>query len=132
MEPDAFGLALGTGVLGGVLVLFGLAGSHLMTAAEDVGVRAASEAFADRNYMPDGTLVSRRRADAQITDTQEAVRRAVRLVLDGRVRCVDGTDIPIRAETICIHGDGPHAADFARALRSAFEAEGIAVRAPQG
>lgn len=113
------------------LVLFGLAGSHLVTAAEAVGLRAVSEAFADRNYMPDGTLVSRRRTDAQVTDAEDAVRRAVRMVLDGRVRSIDGTDITIRAETICIHGDGPHAADFARALRSAFEAEGIAVSAPR-
>lgn len=112
------------------LVLFGLAGSHLVTAAEAVGLRAVSEAFADRNYMPDGTLVSRRRADAQVTDAEDAVRRAVRMVLDGRVRSIDGTDITIRAETICIHGDGPHAADFARALRGAFEGEGIAVSAP--
>lgn len=113
------------------LVLFGLAGSQLLSAADAVGLRAASEAFADRNYMPDGTLVSRRRADAQIADTRDAVHRAVRLVLDGQVRSIDGTDIPVRAETICIHGDGPHAADFARALRSAFESEGIVVRAPQ-
>lgn len=112
------------------LVLFGLAGSHLVTAAEAVGLRVVSEAFADRNYMPDGTLVSRRRADAQVTDAEDAVRRAVRMVLDGRVRSIDGTDITIRAETICIHGDGPYATDFARALRGAFEGEGIAVSAP--
>lgn len=113
------------------LRLFGLPGSHLVTEAESAGLATASEAFADRNYMPDGSLVSRRRADAYVHDVHDAVDRAVRMVREGVVRAVDGNDIAITADTICIHGDGPHAAEFAKALRAGFEAAGIAVRAVQ-
>ena len=110
------------------LRFFGLPGSHLVTEGEAVGLTTASEAFADRNYMPDGSLVSRRRADAYVHDVRVAVDRAVRMVREGVVRAVDGNDIAIRADTICIHGDGPHAGEFAQALRAGFEAVGIAVR----
>ena len=112
------------------LLMFGLPGSPLITEAEALGLATASEAFADRNYMPDGSLVSRRRPDAQVHDADEAVRRAIRMVREGKVRAIDGNDIDIRANTICIHGDGPHAAEFARALHEAFEADGIEIRAP--
>jgi len=111
------------------LVLFGLPGSHLISEGESAGLRTASEAFADRNYMSDGTLVSRRRPDAHIHDAGEAVARAIRMVRDGIVTPVDGPDITIRVDTICIHGDGPYAAEFARQLRVGFEGAGITVRA---
>jgi len=111
------------------LVLFGLPGSHLISEGESAGLRTASEAFADRNYMSDGTLVSRRRPDAHIHDAGEAVARAIRMVRDGIVTPVDGPDITIRVDTICIHGDGPHAAEFARQLRAGFEGAGITVSA---
>ena len=78
--------------------------------------------------MNDGSLVSRKRPDAQVHDADEAVRRAIRMVREGTVRAIDGKDLSIRVDTICIHGDGPHAAEFAQCLRQAFEAEGIAVR----
>jgi UPF0271 protein len=110
------------------LILFGLPGSHLIGEGQAAGLRTASEAFADRNYLSDGSLVSRKRADAQVHDADEAVRRALRMVRDGRVTPVDGPDIPITVDTICIHGDGPHAAEFARRLRGALEADGVAVR----
>src|SRR5262245_35832496 len=110
------------------LVLFGLPGSHLISEGKSAGLRTAGEAFADRNYMSDGSLVSRKRADAQVHDADEAVRRAIRMIRDGVVTPVDGDDIRIDVETICIHGDGPHAAEFARRLRSEFEASGIAVK----
>jgi UPF0271 protein len=111
------------------LVLFGLPGSPMIGEAESVGLRTAAEAFADRNYMPDGSLVSRKRPDALVHDANEAVQRAIRMVREGKVRSVDGGDISIRVDTVCIHGDGAHAAEFARQLRAAFEAAGIAVRA---
>jgi UPF0271 protein len=110
------------------LVLFGLPGSHLVQAGEEAGLSTAGEAFADRNYLSDGTLVPRSRPDAQVTDATEAVERAIRMVREGRVRTVDGTDLEIRVDTICIHGDGPHAVQFARRLREGFKADGIAVR----
>lgn len=112
------------------LVLFGLPGSHLISEGTSLGLVTACEAFADRNYMPDGSLVSRKRADAQLHDADEAAARAIRMVREGKVRAVNGEDIDLRADTICIHGDGPHAADFARRLRAAFEAAGVTVRAP--
>jgi UPF0271 protein len=111
------------------LVLFGLAGSHLLKAAERAGITSASEAFADRNYLHDGALVPRSRPDAMVADVDEAVRRAVRMVKEGVVPDVEGEEIPIRADTICIHGDGPHAASLARQLRAGLEAAGIQVTA---
>jgi UPF0271 protein len=111
------------------LVLFGLPGSHLISEGESAGLRTASEAFADRNYMSDGTLVSRRRPDAHVHDAGEAVARAIRMVRDGTVTPVDGPAISIHVDTICIHGDGPHAAQFAQHLRTGFESAGIAVQA---
>jgi UPF0271 protein len=111
------------------LVLFGLPGSHLLSEAESAGLPTAAEVFADRNYMPDGSLVSRRRPDALVHDTTEAVQRTIRMVREGKVRSVDGNDVSIRADTVCIHGDGAHAAEFARALRDGFRAAGIVVQA---
>lgn len=110
------------------LILFGLPGSHLISEGRSAGLRTASEVFADRNYLSDGSLVPRRRADAQVHDADEAVRRAVRMIRERKVKPVDGADIDIDVDTICIHGDGPHAAEFARRLRAAFDAERIAVR----
>jgi UPF0271 protein len=109
------------------LLLFGLPGSHLVTEGAAAGLTTAGEAFADRNYMNDGSLVSRKRPDAQVHDADEAVRRAVRMVRDGKVRSVDGQDLSIRVDTICIHGDGPHAAEFAQRLRRGFDEAGISV-----
>jgi 5-oxoprolinase (ATP-hydrolysing) subunit A len=111
------------------LVLFGLPGSHLISEGNAAGLTTACEAFADRNYMADGSLVSRKRPDAHVHDADEAVTRATRMVREGKVWSIENKDIAIRADTICIHGDSPHAAEFARALRSAFDAAGIAVRA---
>jgi 5-oxoprolinase (ATP-hydrolysing) subunit A len=111
------------------LVLFGLPGSHLISEGESVGLRTAAEAFADRNYMSDGTLVSRRRPDAHIHDAAEAVSRAIRMVRDGTVIPVDGPPISMHVDTICIHGDGPHAAEFARQLRTGFDQAGISMKA---
>ncbi len=111
------------------LVLFGLPGSFLISEGESAGLVTACEAFADRNYMRDGTLVSRKRADAHVHDAGDAAGRAVRMVRDRTVRAVDGEEIPIRADTICIHGDGPNAARFVQALRSAFADADIDVRA---
>lgn len=110
------------------LVLFGLPGSHLISEGVSAGLTTASEAFADRNYMNDGSLVSRKRPDAQVHDADEAVQRAIRMVREQKVRSIDGHDIPLTVDTICLHGDGPHAAEFAQRLRAAFDAAGIEVR----
>ena len=126
--PLAEAIAQAVRDVDGALVLFAMAGSHLVTAGERAGLATASEAFADRNYSRDGALVSRRRGDALVSDADEALRRALRMVRDGKVRSVDGDDVVLRADTICIHGDGPHAAELARKLRTGLEAEGVSVR----
>jgi 5-oxoprolinase (ATP-hydrolysing) subunit A len=112
------------------LVLYGLAGSHLLAAAERAGIASASEAFADRNYLPGGALVPRQRPDALVTNAGEAVRRVLRMVREGVVADVDGNDISLRADTVCIHGDGPTAAEMAKQLRAGLAAAGVQVRAP--
>ena len=111
------------------LILFGLPGSHLISEGESAGLQTASEVFADRNYMNDGSLVSRKRPDAQVHDADEAVQRAIRMVREQKVLSVDGHEVPLKTDTICLHGDGPHAAEFATRLRAAFDQAGIDVRA---
>jgi 5-oxoprolinase (ATP-hydrolysing) subunit A len=112
------------------LVLFGLAGSVMITEAERAGLRTASEVFADRGYQDDGSLVPRSQPAALIHDAAEAARRAVRMVAEGVVTSINGSTLQVRAETICVHGDGPTAPAIARALRMALEQEGIRVAAP--
>jgi UPF0271 protein len=111
------------------LILFGLAGSHLIAAAEACGLPVASEVFADRTYQADGTLTPRSRPGALITDENIAVVQALRMVREGHVRATDGTDVAIRVETICLHGDGAHPVEFARRLRSELTAAGIEIEA---
>jgi UPF0271 protein len=111
------------------LVLVGAASSQAMRrSAEAEGLRFAAEAFADRAYEKDGTLVPRGRKGAVITDTRDAAARAVRIARDGRIAAVDGTEITLEADTICLHGDTPGAVAHARAVRAALEGAEIAVR----
>ncbi|MDG0871534.1 5-oxoprolinase subunit PxpA [Paenibacillus thiaminolyticus] len=110
------------------LILFGLSGSELVRAGEAAGLRTAHEVFADRTYQADGSLTSRREAHALITDTEQAVQQVVRMVREGVVRSVQGHDVAIQADTVCIHGDGAHALAFARSLRERLEEAGIAVQ----
>jgi UPF0271 protein len=113
------------------LALFGLAGSALVAAASSAGIAPVEEVFADRRYAPDGTLVSRKERGAVIEDAAVAVRQAVRMVRDGLVNTTNGTDVRVRADTICIHGDTPGAAGHARALRAALADAGIQAAAPR-
>ena len=107
------------------LALYGLAGSELLRAAEHAGLRGVAEVFADRGYRADGSLVPRSQPGALIDDTAEAVARTLRMVREGVVVAVTGETVPLRAETICLHGDGPHALAFARALRTALLDAGL-------
>jgi 5-oxoprolinase (ATP-hydrolysing) subunit A len=109
------------------LVLFGLAGSWLVKAGEKKGLQVAHEVFADRTYQPDGSLTPRSETNAIIHDPDLAIKRVIRMVREGRVEAVDGTEIEIKADTICIHGDEPQALDFAVRLNEALKAEGIEV-----
>lgn len=113
------------------LILYALPGGELAREGEKSGLRVAYEVFADRNYNPDGTLVSRRLGDAFVHDPEQAAERVLRMVTEGKVRAVDGTDVPVRADTVCIHGDGPMAVEIARAVRQRLEAAGLTV-APLG
>jgi UPF0271 protein len=110
------------------LILVGLAGSELIRAAERAGLRAAGEAFADRRYKADGSLLPRSRSNAVITDPAEAVEQVLEITGKGRVTDVDGGHLAIDAETICIHGDTPGAPEFARQVRARLEAEGVDIR----
>lgn len=109
------------------LILFGLAGSELVKAGERIGLKVAHEVFADRTYQADGTLTPRREANALITDPEAAIRQIVRMVKEGKVRATNGTDVTMKADTICIHGDGQTAVEFARVIPGALEREGIKV-----
>ena len=110
------------------MILIGLAGSELIRAAEAEGIRAAHEAFADRRYEPDGSLMSRREADAVIHDVGVAVAQAVRIATNGKVDS-RGREIDIRADTICVHGDRADAGVFAQKLRRSLEGAGVVVEA---
>ena len=107
------------------LILMGLAGSESIRAARDIGLTAASEVFADRAYMPDGSLVPRSREGAVIHDEEEAIRRVVRMVKEHRVRAIDGTDIEIVPDSVCVHGDNVKALTFVTRIRAALEAKGV-------
>ena len=112
------------------LILFAPQSSALARAGEATGLQIAHEVFADRNYLNDGSLVPRSRTDALLHDPKEAATRVVRMLREGKVRSVDGVDVNVRAETVCLHGDNPGAVEFARALRSRLEKEGVTVCAP--
>ena len=110
------------------LALVGLAGSEPMAAAASAaGVRFVPEAFADRAYAPDGTLVPRSRPDAMITDPATAAAQAASIAVDGVVRATDGSSVAVKAESICCHGDTPGAAAIAAAVRRGLEEAGVQV-----
>jgi UPF0271 protein len=109
------------------LILFGLPNSELLRAGQAAGLQVAAEAFADRAYDPDGSLTSRAKPGSVIHDTHAVVERAIRMVKEKQVIAVDGSTIALQADTICLHGDTPGAADHARAVRAGLEAAGIRV-----
>lgn len=109
------------------LILVGLAGSELIAAGRAAGVTVAAEGFPDRAYEADGSLRSRRHAGAVIIDSAEVARRAVAMARDRHIKAVDGTVVPLRVDTLCLHGDTPGAVDHARAVRAALAEAGIEV-----
>ena len=111
----------------GTLALLCPAGSALAQRAEADGVPAFFEAFADRAYRPDGTLVSRAEPGSVLTDPTVVAEQALRLVTDGSVAAYDGSIIEMRADSICVHGDTPDAIALARAVRNALEEAGLSV-----
>ena len=106
-------------------VLLALSGSEMVRAAQAIGLPVASEVFADRGYRPDGSLVPRGTPGAMIEDEDEAIARVIRMVKEGKVRACDGTDIAIRADSVCVHGDGPKALAFVRKISADLKASGV-------
>ncbi len=109
------------------LILLGLARSALIEAAARVGIRSVSEAFVDRGYRSDGTLVPRGEPGAILIDVSTIAERALRMVETSTVLSADGTVVSVRAESLCTHGDGPDAAEIVRAVRMRLEQAGVSV-----
>ena len=130
-EQLADAIARATASVDCKLILFAPQSTALSRAGEKNGLKIAREVFADRNYLSNGQLVPRTRADALLHDPMEAAPRVLRMLREGKVRSVDGVDVEVRAETICLHGDNPEAVEFARALRAHLEEKGVTVRAPK-
>jgi UPF0271 protein len=113
----------------GELPVLGLPGSALLAEAEAAGLPAVREAFADRGYTPEGTLVPRGEPGALLTDEAEIVTRAVRLARRGEIVAVDGSVTPSGAVSLCLHGDTPGAVEHVRAVRAALAEEGVRLAA---
>ena len=111
------------------LVLVGLAGSRMLAAAEEIGLPSAGEAFADRRYLPNGSLMPRKQPGSVLTDPVEAAEQAVHIARDGFVTASDGSRLPVSARTLCLHGDTPGAPRIARSVREGLEREGVRISA---
>ena len=109
------------------LIVMALSGGELVHAAEDMGLKAAREVFADRAYEEDGSLVNRRKEGAMITDENEAIARVVRMIKEQKVTAITGKDIPIKADSVCVHGDGVKALAFVKKIRETLTAEGVEI-----
>lgn len=109
------------------LILVGLAGSVWIEAGGEAGLKVAHEVFADRALNPDGTLVPRSRPGAVIEDPEQVIAASLKMVLEQKATAIDGRDISIKADTICLHGDTPGAVELARKLRERMEEAGIQV-----
>ncbi|WP_075320991.1 5-oxoprolinase subunit PxpA [Histophilus somni] len=109
------------------LKLMGLSGSIMLTVAEQHGLATISEVFADRHYLADGSLVPRTRDDAMVENDEEAISQVLQMVLEGTVPTVDGGNVAIKADSICLHGDGEHAVVFAKRIRRELKEKGILV-----
>ncbi len=110
------------------LIILALSGGELARAAKDMGLRTALEVFADRAYEEDGSLVNRRKEGAMITDEEEAIARVIRMIKEKKVTAVTGKDIPIQADSVCVHGDGAKALAFVERIRGALAREGVEIR----
>ncbi|WP_225781088.1 5-oxoprolinase subunit PxpA [Xenophilus sp. Marseille-Q4582] len=109
------------------LKFFGLAGSGMIDAARRAGLTPVEEVFADRGYLPDGSLVPRGQPGALIEDEEAALAQTLSLVRDRAVTAIDGSRVAVNAQSVCLHGDGAHALAFARRIRERLTAEGIAI-----
>lgn len=113
----------------GNLILVGLAGSELIRAGERYSLVTREEVFADRGYRADGSLVPRSEPGALIVDEDLALAQTLDMVKQGQVQSISGEWASVRAQTVCLHGDGEHALEFARRLRKEFELNNIKISA---
>lgn len=116
----ARGIAQAVKDLGSEVILYGLAGSCLIDAAKELNVPAWQEVFADRKYTKEGFLVPRSQTGAVIEDEVDALNQVISMSKNGRVIAIDGSEIKIQADTLCIHGDNPHAVEFAKRIKAAL------------
>ena len=112
------------------LILFAPQNTDLARAGLSQGLQIAHEVFADRNYLANGELVPRTRPDALLREPREAAARILRMLREGKVQTVDGVDVEVRVDTICVHSDTPGAVEFVRSLRSALDGQGVVIRRP--
>ena len=112
------------------MLVYSPTGSRIGLAAEEFGLKPVSEVYADRTYQDNGLLTPRSRPDALITDVDQAIDQVSMMVLEGVVISTDGNRVPVLAESVCVHGDGAHAVEFAARLRERLEARGVAIAAP--
>ena len=109
------------------LIMLAQESGELYRTAKETGLRAAAEVFADRAYEEDGTLVSRTKPGAMITDPEEAINRVIRMITEGKVRSITGRDISVKADSVCVHGDGAKALEFIQKIRSTCKEKGIEI-----
>ncbi|HUG58224.1 MAG TPA: 5-oxoprolinase subunit PxpA [Candidimonas sp.] len=110
------------------LIFYALASSVQADVARQIGLNVAEEVFADRSYQSDGSLTPRNQANAMIVDPHQSIQQVLRMIIDGKVATVQGEDVAVKADTLCIHGDQPGAVMFAQSIRQALQEKGIAVR----
>ena len=110
------------------LIILGLSGSETLKAAKDLGLKYASEVFADRAYEEDGSLVARSKEGAMIHDENEAIERVVKMIKEQKVTSITGKEIPIKADSICVHGDGEKALLFVKKIQEKLESENILIQ----
>jgi len=113
------------------LILFGLSGSYSVTEAQKLGLKTASEVFADRTYRDDGSLTPRANANAMIGSDEKCIRQVLQMIEQQTVTSVSGKHVPILAETICLHGDGPHAVNFAAVIHKTLQKHFIQIESVQ-
>ncbi|MFD8581663.1 LamB/YcsF family protein [Streptomyces californicus] len=128
-DEQAAAVIEGIRLAGGSPVVLGLPGSRLLAHAASARLVPVEEAFADRAYTPEGTLVPRGEAGAVVHDPDEVVRRSVGMAVERTVTGADGSRVPVVARSLCVHGDTPGAADLARRVRAALEEAGVTIRA---
>ncbi len=123
-------VAAATAAVDASLIVFAPVRSPLAQAAAEAGLAVAREVFADRNYLGNGELVPRTRPEALLHDAGEAAQRVLRMLREGRVTAIDGTEVAVEAETVCVHGDTPDAVAFAGELRRLLAEGGVVVEPP--